>query len=208
MNFKGDMTLKQMFSQYLISIGKSDKELNNFVFLFDGKPLKTNSNDTIFQTLKNQAIILVYDDDALGNDEEKQNNPMDKINKSQFKIKNCKNFDKNIDDILIDMAIFGCLTKNLMDNSNSIGVKSFMSVNEAIQKGEKDSELFTLGIFGKYLCNVGINTVIDRNPCPMNEKYVNLSNTVLQFIFNGLIFKKKFYLYFALNEKRIKLLFE
>ena len=211
MNFKGNITLKEMFSQYLISLGKSHFALNNFAFLSEGRPLKPNSNDALCQTLDNNAIILVFDDDALGNDEQKEenpNNPLDKINNNQFKSKNCRNYDKNIEDILMDMAIFGFLTKKLIDNSTSIGVNSFMSVDEAFQKRKNDSELFTLGIFGKFLCNLGINTVIDRNSGSINEKYINLSNTVLQFIFNGLIFKKKFYLYFALSEKRIKLLFD
>ena len=167
--------------------------------------LKANSNETLQQTLSSQVTILVFDDDALGMDEKEEkneNNSMDKINRNQFKSRNCRNSNKNIEGTLTDMAIFGCLTKKIMDNSTSIGANSFMSVNEAIQKGQNDSELFTLGIFGKYLCNLGINTVIDRNSGSINEKYVNLSNTILQFIFNGLIFKKKFYLYFSLNEKK------
>ena len=196
MHFKGDIELKEMFSQYANSIGESDKTMSSYVFLAEGKPLKVDSNETLQQTLSSQVTILVFDDDALGNDEkeEKDNNSMDKINKNQFRRRNCRNSDKNIEGILTDMAIFGCLTKKTMDNYSSIGVKSFISVNEAIQKGQNDSELFTLGIFGKYLSNLGIKTIIDRNSGSINEKYVNLSNTILQFIFNGLIFKKKFYL--------------
>ena len=211
MHFNGDIPLKEMFTQYANSIGESDQTMSSYVFLAEGKPLKTNSNETLQQTLSSQVTILVFDDDALGMDEKEEkndNNSMDKINRNQFKSRNCRNSNKNIEGTLTDMAIFGCLTKKIMDNSTSIGANSFMSVNEAIQKGQNDSELFTLGIFGKYLCNLGINTVIDRNSGSINEKYVNLSNTILQFIFNGLIFKKKFYLYFSLNEKKIKLLFE
>lgn len=211
MNFDGTISLQDMFSQYAKSIGESMSTMSSYVYLAEGKPLQANSKETLDKTLNKQVTILVFDDDALGNDEkeeERENNSMDRINKNQFRRRNCRNSDKNIEGILEDMAFFGCLTKKLIDNSTSIGVHSFMSVNEAIQKGEKDSKLFTLGIFGKYLSNLGINIVIDKNSGSINEKYINLSNTVLQFIFNGLIFKKKFYLYFALSENKIKLLFD
>ena len=210
MNFKGNLTIKEMISQYAKSIGESEKTMSSFLFLAEGKPLQIDSNENLLKTIHNEVTILVLDDEALGNDEEelKENNSMEKINRNQFRRRNCRDTDKNIEGILTDMAIFGCLTKKIIENSNSIGVNSFMSVNEAIQKGEKDSELFTLGVFGKYLSNLGINTVIDRNSGPINEKYINLTNTVLEFIFNGLIFKKKFYLYFSLNANKKKILFD
>ena len=74
-------------------------------------------------------------------------------------------------------------------------------IDEAIQKKNEDPQSFILGVFGKYLTNLGIKTVIERTQTT-NKKYINLCNTVLQFIFNGLIFRKKYYLAFEYSEDR------
>lgn len=109
MNFKGYMTLKEMFSQYAISLGESEKTTSNYVFIAEGKLLNSNSNEILLNSLNRHVTILVLDEDALGkNEEEKQKDPIYKIKRKQFRIKICRNY---VDEILTDMAIFGFLTK-------------------------------------------------------------------------------------------------
>lgn len=194
MNFQGNMSLKDMFNQYANSLKEYNLNLTNCVFLANGMKLMTDSNQSLSKTLHSQTTILVLDEDAIGTDESSNTSIMSSINKKQFKNMNLRGFENknNNIEILEDMAKLGCITKKLIDNSMAIGANSFMSVEEAIQKGNQDSKLFALGIFGKYLQNLGINTVIDRIPHTENEQNKNLSNVVLQFIFNGLIFKKNF----------------
>ena len=210
MNFQGNMSLKDMFNQYANSLKEYNLNLTNCVFLANGMKLMTDSNQSLSKTLHSQTTILVLDEDAIGTDESSNTSIMSSINKNQFKNMNLRGFENknNNIEILEDMAKLGCITKKLIDNSMAIGANSFMSVEEAIQKGNQDSKLFALGIFGKYLQNLGIKTVIDRIPHTENEQNKNLSNVVLQFIFNGLIFKKKFYLYFNLSKAKINKLYE
>ena len=208
MNFQGNMPLKDIFTQYIESLNDSNVNLTNCVFVADGMQLTKDSSKTLSQTLKSQTTILVLDEDALPLNQSTDDSVMESVNKNQFKSMNLRDFKENNQQVLEDMAKFGCITKKLIDNSNAIGVNSFMSIEEAIQKGNEDSKLFILGIFGKYLNNLGIKTVIDRNPLTENELNKNLSNAVLQFIFNGLIFKKKYYLYFNLSKDKINKLYE
>jgi hypothetical protein len=55
---------------------------------------------------------------------------------------------------------------------------------------------------------LGIKVVIDKNYGNGKDQSNNLSDTLLQFIFNGLIFKKKFCLYFNFDNPTIKKLHE
>ena len=103
--------------------------------------LMTDSNQSLSKTLHSQTTtILVLDEDAIGTDESSNPSIMSSINKNQFKNMNLRGFEnKNINiEILEVMAKLGCITKKLIDNSMAIGVNSFMSVEEAIQKGNQD----------------------------------------------------------------------
>ena len=202
MNFRGDITIKDMLSQYSGTL----KSKNGLVFLSDGVILQKDSNKKLSDCIKKETTILVLDDDASeGND---GSSSMDKVISNQFKDRNLKGMKRDINKILEDMAIFGCITKNLIDNTIAIGVNSYLSVDEAIDKGRKDP-FYILGIFGKYLSNLGIKVVIDKNYGNEKNQSSNiLSSTLLQFICNGLIFKKKICLYFNLDNATIKKLNE
>ena len=205
MNFSGDLKLKDMVTQYTKSLNKSLDKKNNFYFLADGILLETDSEKKIKECLKKSTTILVLDSKSLGEDDDISS--MDKVMAHQFKEKNLKGMEKDVNRILEDMAILGCVTKKIIDNTLSIGVNSFLTPDEAIQKGRKDP-FYILGILGKYLINLGIKVVIDKNPRNNKDKNNNFSDTLLQFIFNGLIFKKKFCFYFNHNETTKKKLFE
>ena len=203
MNFNGNITMKEMFKEYAESLGTSYDTLNiDYMFLMGGQNLKTDSLDLVSKTIKKKKeTILVVGIEK--EDPKVEGNPMDKINNNQFLLRNCQNINVDILDNLRDMAIFGCSTKKIIDYTLSSGTKSFLSADEAIQQKDKDPQTFILGVLGKYLTELGITTKIERTTST-NEKYKNLSNAVLQFIFNGLIFRQKFYLSFELSENRLK----
>ena len=202
MNFNGNITFKDMFSEYTKSLG-STVSTSNLVFLANGEKIDNNSQKILGETFKDSIIFLVLefnDEENLSNN----NNQMDKINNNEFRRRNLRNLGKQkteINDLMGDMAVFGYLTINIINNTLSIGSKTFMSVDEAIQKKDQDREIFILGVLGKYLSNLGIKTVIEKTKSD-NEKYQNLCNTILQFLFNGLLFRKKYFLGFEYSENR------
>ena len=208
MNFNSDMTIKDMLSEYKKSLGDSIRTTDTFIFLANGKQIDSNSLEKLGTTIKNDTKIIVIEFNNDDIDESKTIIKLDKINSNQFKRRHLRKFGQinNINEILGDMAVFGCLTIKIIDNTLSSGAKSFISVDEAIQQKDQDPQSFILGVFGKYLTNLGIKTVIERTKSE-NEKYNNLCNTVLQFVFNGLIFRKKYYLAFEYSEeKKLELL--
>lgn len=204
LEFDGDTTIKDMIEKYISTLNSSEASTNNFVFLANGRLLTENSDAKLNSILNKKTTILVLDNESFGKND--NNSPMDKINSNQFKEKNMVNIKRDIKRVLEDMAVFGCITKKLIDNTLVIEKCPYISVDEAIQKDSKNP-LYILGIFGKYLTNLKIKTVIDKSNGNKNDKNNNLSNTILQFIFNGLIFKKKYYLSFNFDDATLKKFF-
>ena len=205
MCFDGNTSINDIFTQYAKSIGIQNS-LNDYMFFANGEKITINSSTKIINSSLKGTTVLVVEKEAFGicDDEEE----LDKINKKEFKNRNCKNWGKSLQDTLSDMALFGCITRKVIKNTLSIKGNSLISYEEAINKSKNDSQLFTLGILAKYLNNLGILTLIENNYENINEKYKNMSIAVLQFIFNGLIFKKKYYLSFKLSAEKINNLFQ
>lgn len=201
---EGKMTLKEMFGTYAKKLGLSEKKISNYIFLAEGKKLETSSIESLTDSLNKNTTILVYDDEIMNYLSE--NETIGNINNKQYEKRNCEKWERDILDTFQDMAILGYLTKKLLLNTLLVKSNSLMLIDEAIQN--KDPHIFILGILGKFLDNLNIMTMIDRIPYTLNEKYKNLSNTVLQFIFNGLIFKKKHYLSFNLSKQKTQELLE
>lgn len=200
----GKMTLKEMFGSYAKKLGVPEKKITNYIFLAQGKRLETSSIESLTNSLNQNTTILVYDYEMFN--EFSENETISNISNKQYKNRNCEKWEGGILEILQDMGILGYLTKKLLLNTLLIKSNSLMLIYEAIQN--KDPHIFILGILAKYLDNLNIMTMIDRIPYTSNEKYKKLSNTVLQFIFNGLIFKKKHYLSFNLSKQKIQELLE
>ena len=188
-------TYKDLITIYAKKKDISMDNIKNYVFLANGDIIKTDSTDTITK-LGKKTTILVYEN--MIDEPISEKSLVDKINNKQFINRNIQNSNIKIIDLLQDMAILGCLTTKLIQSTLLVKPDSFVLIEEAIKKEEEDPQLFILGMLAKYLNNLGIKTVIDRIPITSNEKNINLSNTVLQFLSNGLIFKKKFYLSFDL----------
>ena len=110
-----------------------------------------------------------------------------------------KNNKLNI--LLEDMCIYGNIVKEEIkmkiktkNNNNNI-----ITINDALKLENKDKGLFALGLLAYNLENNGIKTIIELNN---NNDNGNESTTNLQFISNGLIFKKKYDLHFEFGNKR------
>ena len=200
-----DKPLKEIFSEYAQTLGMTNQQLeSNFFFLGGGSYVSTNSDKVISSFFGKNINILVFDKQNVDNDNKSgdQNTIMDTINNNQFKIRNCNIWNRNIIDTLYDMALLGSLTKDIIVNTIAVRPNSYMTLDEVVQKKNERPEFFVLGILAQYLNQLGIHAVISRSS-QISEKYKNLSVTVLQFLFNGLIFKKKYYLSFELPEQRI-----
>ena len=197
--FKENSTLSEIFSDYA---EETKISLNDFMFLSNGELIKIDSTKKLKDITKdsgNETSILVIDktDYDISNDEDKQ---IDTINKNQFLDRNLKSCENKIQKVIEDMSILGYLTKKKIDQTIENNAQ-YMTIDQAIEKQFSDSQMFILGILGKYLSNLGINTIINPSNA-FDEKFQNLCNTVLQFVFNGLIFKKKYYFSFSLGDKR------
>jgi hypothetical protein len=79
--------------------------------------------------------------------------------------------------------------------------EKFISIEDAIKEENKNEGVFCLGILAKNLEDMGIITAIEKNTSN-DEEAQNASNTVLQFITNGMIEKKKYDLHFNLDDER------
>ena len=78
--------------------------------------------------------------------------------------------------------------------------EKFIPIEEAT-KEEKDDGLFCLGVLAKHFENAGITTAIEKKEI-IEEESQNEANTILQFISNGMVGKKKFNLHFDFGEQR------
>jgi len=101
------------------------------------------------------------------------------------------------------MCILGSIMKKEIIEEKKNEPEKFISIEEATKEENKNSnkDLFCLGILAQILENIGITTAIERNE-PKDKESENASNTVLQFIMNGMIEKKKYDFHFDLGEKR------
>ena len=76
----------------------------------------------------------------------------------------------------------------------------FIPTEKAL-KETNNKQIFCLGVLAQSLENVGIVTAIEKNPSS-DAKSQDASNTVLQFITNGLINKNKYNFHFDFGEER------
>ena len=110
-----------------------------------------------------------------------------------------KKINKEINSVLEDMCIFGEKTKNEIQKDKIEHPEKYIQISEAFTMKKDDIGIFALALISKNLENLGIETAIVKNKNSSEEKD-DLKN--LQFLFNGMIHKKKFDLHFEFGEKR------
>ena len=197
-HFSGTATLNQVMTRFEQDENKNNNHPHTFTYLIKGQQYSKDSYKTLleFSMINKKLVFLVIDNDTLTT---KAESPLDKINNNQFKERNWRDIQKDMKDVLKDMAIYGYYSYKEMQKK-----KDFYEINEIIGIKDEEKELFILGILSKYLGDLGITAKIEKTSKIINKKEESLSNAILQFVFNGLLMKKKYYLYFKLKTDRIK----
>ena len=94
------------------------------------------------------------------------------------------------------------MKKEIIEEKSAVPDK-FIPIEEATKEENKNNPNFCLGLIAQTLEDKGITTAIEKNTSN-DEESQNTANTVLQFIMNGMIEKKKYDLHFDLGEERNK----
>ena len=108
---------------------------------------------------------------------------------------------ENVKEVLEDMCVLGSIMKEEIIEEKKKNPEKFVSIEDATKEENKKNGTFCLGIVAQKLENMGITTAIEKNESN-DENSIDTSNTVLQFMMNGMIEKKKYDLHFDLGEER------
>jgi hypothetical protein len=198
-----EMPIKNLFKKYFEEMCFTKDLIDQLIFLTNGELIDKNSDKPVKtiadHSFQNITTILVSENDELS---ESMNLNLDteiqlkQVNSNQFKLKNNSQMKIDVREVLEDMAIYGYYTNKTI---NKTDYKSFIPIFEACKKQKEDPEMFILGVLGTYLNYLDIASVISIDQNFMSEQYQNLSTTALQFIFSGLVFKKKILFIFCLR---------
>ncbi len=110
--------------------------------------------------------------------------------KAQYQnIINSKKPEK-VEEVLEDMCILGSIMKEEIIEEKKSNPEKFISIEEATKEENKSEGTFCLGVLAQNLESMGITTAIEKNSSQDDDSQ-NSANTVLQFITNGMIEKKK-----------------
>ena len=107
--------------------------------------------------------------------------------------------NKQINDVLEDMCIYGEVTKKEIKEEKEKHPEKFVETSTALTMENQDSGLFALGLLSSNLEELGIETAIEKDENPNDQ---NKDLTSMQFLSNGMVNKKKYDLHFELGEKR------
>ena len=99
------------------------------------------------------------------------------------------------------MCVYGNIIKKEIKKENTFNKSDIISTKDALKLEKKDQGLFALGLLANNLNEIGIKTIIDLGGNNNNENK-DEATTSLQFISNGLIYRKKYDLYFDFGKKR------
>ena len=87
------------------------------------------------------------------------------------------------------MCVLGSIMKEEIIQEKKNNPEKFISIEDATKEENKNNGAFCLGVLAKSLEDMGIITAIEKNSSNDKEAQ-NASNTILQFITNGMIEKK------------------
>ena len=202
-----NMTVKEMINKYCVKAEENISDYGKSIFIsYNEKRLDTNSQDMIGKLFKGyDTVYVVYSSDETSVEEE-NNEQKIKIRKKQHKSMNEKKENKEegkkqkIKDTLEDMARLGSIESQALQIIFKKKPELFISIDECLNSN--DEQFFILGIMAKYLENLGIKPFIEKADVTDDEDEQKDANTLLQFICNGYILKKKFELIFRLSKER------
>ena len=109
--------------------------------------------------------------------------------------------ERKVREVLRDMCDIGSIIKDEILEERKRDPSIYIPISEATDNSRRKEGVFCLGLLAQNLENMGITTAIERNP-RKDEYSQNESNTILQFIMNGLMEKQKYDLHFDFGGKR------
>ena len=110
-------------------------------------------------------------------------------------------FNEEVKEILEDMCLLGSKMKKEIIEEKKNNPEAFISIKEATKEENKNQGIFCLGILAQNLEELGITTAIEKDPSNDEDEHID-SNTILEYIINGMITKKKYEFHFDLGEER------
>ena len=171
---------------------------------------KEESDDEFEIFLKSNTIMNLYESEKEADRRKKEEDTQKKkkeILERQLQFRkinnNSNNQKENIKEVLEDMCVLGSIMKKEIIQEKKNNPEKFISIEEATKEENKNNGTFCLGILAKTLEDMGIITAIEKN-ASNEEEAQNASNTILQFITNGMIEKKKYDFHFDLGDERNK----
>jgi len=128
------------------------------------------------------------------NKKEKEERLKDII-QNQFNKKLPEKDEEKIKVVLEDMCAMGKIVKEQILEEKKKNPEKFISIQEAIQKENQNSDLFCLGLLAKNLEEQGMTTAIEKQKSDKEEDQM-AANVTLQFLCNGMATKKKIWIKF------------
>ena len=168
------------------------------------------SNNFYLSDIKESLLNSVSENEK----KNKRNNIKKEIIKRQINLKNnsekinynYNNFSYNdnynnkkekLKQTLEDMCIMGSILKEEIIETKKTNPQAFVPIKEAVK--DKNSNNFCLGLLAQFLEDNGVTTAIEREEGNNNN---DESISILQFIMNGMIEKKKYSMTFDFGDKR------
>lgn len=106
-----------------------------------------------------------------------------------------------------DMCIYGNVAKNEIVNEKTNNPEKYIPTEKALNNEQQDPGLFSLGLIASALKNMGVEAAIVNDEAILDKKKKeekeNSAITGLQFMTNGLLFKKKYEFEFDLDDNRV-----
>ena len=195
------------------SSGSPIMNLSNgkIIGIHQGSNINHNFNEGIFlnyplkdflknnQTIKELKIIGAKKKEIIKRNIQNNNRP-DKSKDTKEKIR----------EMIEDICFIGNIMKKEIIEEKKYNPEKFITIEEALNniKEEYDYSFSCLGILAKYLENIGVITVINKNILNNNDGEIDVINLmILQFIITGMIEKKKYNFIFDFGKKRNEELF-
>ena len=118
-----------------------------------------------------------------------------------------KNENDKINRVMEDMCIYGNVAKNEIVNEKTNNPEKYIPTEKALNNEQQDPGLFSLGLIASALKNMGVEAAIVNDEAILDKKKKeekeNSAITGLQFMTNGLLFKKKYEFEFDLDDNRV-----
>jgi hypothetical protein len=211
---KIDQTFTFYYQGYKLDLNSDEQISQKFRVIADTILVqKKEENKSIVSENKSLRDCLCFKNNFINNDASSRfnnNNNNNMNNMNNMNSMNMNNMNNNTDinsqeavtDLLEDMAFFGSLEKQIIEKEVKEEPDKFISIFKCLNS--EDDQFFILGILANYFIKIGIKPFIENANVTTKESEQMQANTLLQFICNGYILKRKYILDFNLSPKRLE----